>query len=255
MLFNDIVFGPIHSRRFGSSLGINLLPLHNKICNFDCVYCECGWTDLKTATANYNNRLEVIAAIEYAFSELKKKGTKLDAITFAGNGEPTMHPDFREIMEATARLRDEYFPTVKIVVLSNSTLLSRPKVLEGLRFADLKVMKLDAGSDQQFRRIDQPKSKQPVDWYIRQLQKMEGHLWIQTIFFRGEHTGQRIDNTTPEEVALLIDRYKEIGPEKVMMYTIDRATPATGLEKLSKEELERIAESIKKAGIPAEVYY
>ena len=255
MLFNEIVFGPVNSRRFGRSLGINLLPLDNKICNFNCIYCECGWTNLKSVSSKFIPKNEIIDAMSSQFKELQSKNDIPDVITFAGNGEPTMHPDFAYIIDETIRLRNNYFPGVKIVVLSNSALLGNEDVFKALNKVDLRVMKLDAGTEEQFRQIDQPLSSKKIEWYLEKLKLFKGDLYIQTIFLKGTHGGIKIDNTSDEEVNRWIDLLKEIQPKQVMIYTIDRETPAGGLVKVSEKDLNTICEKVKANGISAKVFY
>ncbi len=252
--FDDIVFGPINSRRFGVSLGINLLPLKNKVCNFNCIYCECGWTDLKSFKVNYFDATTIIAAIEQRFKELAKEKTYIDSITFAGNGEPTMHPKFSTIIDAVIQLRDLHLPGIKITVLSNSTLLGNQSVLDSLKKVDAKVMKLDAGTTEMLIKIDKPLSSKKIEWYIQKLAELEGALIIQTIFLKGYNEGEYIDNTTPEELDAWIKALKMINPKSVMIYTIDRDTPAKALEKIPVEKLNSICEMVIANGIDAKVY-
>lgn len=254
ILFDKIIFGAIKSRRFGLSLGINLLPLTNKICNFNCIYCECGWTDLKTVEEKFHSKSQILEAVEIGFKEFALKSEKLDSITFAGNGEPTMHPEFSEIIDKVIALRDCYLPEVKIVVLSNSALLGNEKVIEALKKVDQCVLKLDAGTDDLFRKINKPLSNKKIDWYVQKLKDFDGDLTIQTIFLRGTFEDEYIDNSTESEVASWIKILKEINPKLVMIYTIDRDTPAKDLEKISIEELEVIADKVNKIGITAHVY-
>lgn len=254
ILFHDIVFGPIKSRRFGISLGINLLPLENKVCNFNCIYCECGWTDLKQAKVVYFPFEKIILAIENRFIELSNKNEKIDSITFAGNGEPTMHPDFLKIIKATVELRNNYLPTVKITVLSNSALLGNKKVMEALLLVDNRVMKLDAGSNQLLNEVNMPLSNRDIQWYIQKLKTFNGNVTIQTIFLKGNYNGKYIDNTTPEELNLWLKALVDIKPKDVMIYTIDRETPAKELEKIETKKLNEICEMANKQGIKATVY-
>lgn len=255
MLFHEIIFGPIESRRFGSSLGINLLPLDNKICNFNCIYCECGWTDLRSVDSKFFPEKQIIDAMEKRFSEISKEKKKPQAITFAGNGEPTMHPAFDKIIDKTVELRDKYLPGIKIVVLSNAALLSNKKVFNALKKADLRVMKLDAGSEELFQMIDQPLSMKKLNDHVERLMEFDGKLSIQTIFLKGNFNNVRIDNTSDHEVEKWIGLLKRIHPESVMIYTIDRATPVKELEKISEEKLNEICDNVKNAGINAKVYY
>lgn len=255
ILFHDIVFGPIKSRRFGTSLGINLLPLENKVCNFNCIYCECGWTDLKQGKIIYFPKNKIEEAIENHFKDLSAKQEKIDSITFAGNGEPTMHPDFLEIIKSTVTLRNKYLPNVDITVLSNSALLGNKKVMEGLMLADKRVMKLDAGSDRLLNEINLPLSNHDIRWYIEKLKSFNGNVIIQTIFLKGYNNGKYIDNTTPEELHQWLHALLEIKPKEVMIYTIDRETPAKDLEKIEPEKLQEICDMAIKHGINASVYY
>jgi wyosine [tRNA(Phe)-imidazoG37] synthetase (radical SAM superfamily) len=254
ILFNQIVFGPIQSRRFGSSLGINLLPLDNKICNFNCIYCECGWTDLKSVNEKFFSSKVIIEEVEKKFKVLIESKTYIDCITFAGNGEPTMHPYFFDIIEKIIVLRDIYFPEKKIVVLSNSALLGNKKVLKALQKVDLRVLKLDAGTNDLFLKINKPLSSKKIGWYIEKLKEFNGDLIIQTIFLRGNYENQYIDNIQENELKAWLFALGEIRPKLVMIYTIDRDTPANSLEKIPNETLESIAEKVRNIGIDAKVY-
>lgn len=255
ILFDQIVFGPIHSRRFGNSLGINLLPLDNKICNFNCIYCECGWTDLKSVNTKFFSLEVITEAIEKRFKYISENKIEIDCITFAGNGEPTMHPNFSEIVDYVISLKDIYLPGKKIVVLSNSALLGNQKVFSALQKVDLRVLKLDAGTEESFQKINKPLSSKKLTWYIEKLKEFKGDLIIQTIFLKGNFQNERIDNTQETEVNSWLNALKEINPKSVMIYTIDRETPAEDLEKISEVELNTIAEKVKSIGIDAQVYY
>lgn len=254
LLFEDVVFGPVNSRRFGRSLGINLLPLSNKVCNFNCVYCECGWTDLKSTKFSYFPFDIICAKIQQAFNNLSLKAEIPDCITFAGNGEPTMHPQFGEIMDRVIELRDHYLSGCKIVVLSNAALAGNQKVFDALQKADLRVLKLDAGSNAMFQLIDKPLSGKDLAWHISKLRAFNGQLIVQTIFLKGWHNGQFIDNTTEEELNLWIQALKEIQPESVMLYTLDRPAPEPLLEKIQPALLNMICEQVNREGIPCHVY-
>ena len=237
MLFNDIIYGPIHSRRLGTSLGVELMPLEHKLCTFNCVYCECGWNE-PVAHPVLPTREEVRTALEQKL----KEGLELDVITFSGNGEPTLHQDFLGIIEDTCALRDQYCPKAKVSVLSNSTQLHRPEVIQALKRCDNRILKLDAGTDEMMQRIDMPVNKQLtvvmlMDW----LAQFDGDFTLQTCFLRGEHNGQRIDNTTPEELKAWYQAVEIVHPKQIMMYVIDRKTPEEHLEKISRTEMESIA--------------
>lgn len=255
ILFDQIVFGPINSRRFGVSLGINLLPLSSKICNFNCIYCECGWTDLKSVDEKFYSQKKILEAIESSFQKLYEEKQEIDCITFAGNGEPTMHPDFLEIIEGVILLRNHYFPTKQIVVLSNSALLGNKKVFDALKKVDLRILKLDAGTEYLFQKINKPLNSKKIGWYIDKLKEFKGDLVIQTIFLKGELDGEYINNTKPNEVNAWLKAVQEIQPRSVMIYTIDRETPVKNLKKIAEAELNKIAEKVRSLGIEANVYY
>jgi wyosine [tRNA(Phe)-imidazoG37] synthetase (radical SAM superfamily) len=255
MLFDEIIFGPIHSRRLGISLGINVLPTQSKYCTFDCIYCECGWThsDQKIRAKLYS-REEIKNAMLERFPELIQKGIIPDSITFAGNGEPTIHPDFSGILDDVIELRNRFFPQARIAVLSNATLIHKPLVKETLLKIDDCILKLDAGSEEMFNRINRPSGKSKLADIIDELISFNGKLIIQTLLLRGEYNGEKIDNTSDFELDLWLGHLKKIRPQKVMIYCIDRATPARDLEKVSVEEMEAVAEKVRALGIKAEVF-
>lgn len=247
-LFKSIIFGPVNSRRLGLSLGINLLPLDSKLCNFDCVYCECGWTDLRSmAKVQFHNRTDIKQNLEDVLISMKNE--KLDSITFAGNGEPTMHPEFDLIIDDTIELRNKYFPKCKISVLSNSLMLNNEKVVSALKKIDNPILKLDAGTEDNFQLINQPLNSRTLDWVVKQLLKFSGNLIIQTLFLTGKHNNKIIDNTTEKEIVSWLELLKLINPRKVMIYSIDRATPALALQKISKDKLLTIAKRVELLGI------
>jgi wyosine [tRNA(Phe)-imidazoG37] synthetase (radical SAM superfamily) len=255
MLFEEIIFGPVNSRMLGISLGINVLPIQSKYCTFDCIYCECGWThsDQKIKAKLYS-REQIKSAMEERFSEILQQGIVPDSITFAGNGEPTIHPDFSGIMDDVIAMRDKYFPHAKISVLSNASLIDRPPVKEALLKIENCILKLDAGSEEMFHRINRPSISSSLSEIIDELVTFNGRLIIQTLFLRGEYDGEKIDNTSEVEIDLWLAHLKKINPQMVMIYCIDRYTPARHLEKLSVEEMEKIAEKVRALGIKAEVY-
>ena len=186
---------------------------------------------------------------------MKAEGSPLDVITFSGNGEPTMHPDFGGIIDDTIALRDKYFPAVKISVLSNSTRLHRPDVVEALKRVDNNILKLDSAFDRTAALLDRPvDSRYSVEDVIESLREFEGQAIVQTMITRGSHDGKSVDNSTDEEVDALIEAYRRIKPREVMIYTIDRPTPERSLQHVSREELDRIAERITSAtGITVQV--
>ena len=254
ILFHDTIFGPIHSRRLGTSLGINLTPNDGKICSFDCLYCEAGYNAQGPGTTGISPREEVRTKLEQKLAAMKANGDRLDVITFSGNGEPTLHPDFNGVVDDVIALRDRYYPQVKISVLSNSTMIDRPAVVEALKKVDNNILKLDSAIDRTMRLIDRPvNSHFNVSDLVERLKQFSGQCIIQTMILRGEHNGERIDNTTDAEVEALLAAYLEIRPAEVMLYSLDRATPEKNLQKVPKEELETIAERFRAKGIKVQV--
>ena len=250
ILFHSTIFGPIHSRRLGSSLGVNLSPNDGKVCSFDCVYCEAGYNSQGAGTTGLPKREKVSQELEEKLKSMIEAGEHLDVITFSGNGEPTLHPQFAEIIDDTIALRDKYFPQVKISVLCNSTRLGDESVVAALRKVDNNILKLDSAITSTMRLIDQPASPSfTSEGVIEQIAQFSGQCVVQTMFLRGEHDGKNIDNTTPEEVEALIKAYKRISPRQVMIYSIDRKTPEQRLEKVLREELEAIASQMCREGI------
>jgi wyosine [tRNA(Phe)-imidazoG37] synthetase (radical SAM superfamily) len=246
MLFGSIVYGPIRSRRLGVSLGVNLMPIAAKLCTFDCVYCECGWNQ-PVLHPNLPTREEVRAALE---SQLSAAIEPIDVITFSGNGEPTLHPDFLGIIQDTCALRDQYCPKAKVSVLSNSTQLGRTDVIEALRLCDNRILKLDSAIDATMRLIDKPVNAQLTVKQIAQwLSIFDGDFTLQTCFLRGEYQGQTIDNTTPEELTAWYKMVDYLHPKQVMIYVIDRVTPLETLEKIPAETMEKIAIPLREKGI------
>ena len=246
MLFGSIVYGPIRSRRLGVSLGVNLMPITAKLCTFDCVYCECGWNQ-PVSHPSLPTREEVRIALE---SQLSIAIEPIDVITFSGNGEPTLHPDFLGIIQDTCALRDQYCPKAKVSVLSNSTQLGRTDVIEALRLCDNRILKLDSAIDATMRLIDKPVNAQLTVKQIAQwLSIFDGDFTLQTCFLRGEYQGQTIDNTTPEELTAWYKMVDYLHPKQVMIYVIDRVTPLETLEKIPAETMEKIAIPLREKGI------
>lgn len=252
VLFHSTVFGPIRSRRLGISLGINLMPDDGKICSFDCLYCEAGFNAQGSGKSGLPSRSQVAERLERRLKEMKDAGEGLDVITFSGNGEPTLHPDFKDVISDTLKLRDRYYPDAKVSVLSNSTRLDSEKVCEALFSVDNNILKLDSALTDTIRILDRPNSSDfTAGKVISQMERFAGNCIIQTMMLRGEFEGQTIDNTTEEEIKALIEAYKKIKPKEIMLYSIDRKTPAEKLEKINAEELNTIADRISTAtGIP-----
>ncbi len=255
ILFNEVVFGPIKSRRLGISLGINLLPTHSKLCNFNCIYCECGWnrTGEKGEKKEFNSREVVRTELEKKLSEMASSGTLPDAITFSGNGEPTMHPDFANIIDDTIALRNKYAPSAKVSVLSNATMIGRKDVFDALLKVDRAILKLDSGFDETVRLIDNPQGEYSVAKTVERMKAFNGQMVLQTMFLRGVYEGKDVDNTTEREVNKWLEVLQEIHPNEVMIYTIDRETPAPDLKKVPVEELEVIANRARGLGYTVQV--
>jgi wyosine [tRNA(Phe)-imidazoG37] synthetase (radical SAM superfamily) len=254
-LFHDIIFGPVRSRRLGLSLGINLLPTHKKHCSCNCIYCECGWTPAPSADPlHFPDRKLVYTFLEQRLKEMVEEDYLPDALTFAGNGEPTLHPDFAGIVDDTIVLRDKYSPGAKVTVLSNASMIHDPNVFRALLKLDNNILKLDAGSERLFQLMNNPVI--PVNFYdlIGNLKRFEGKLIIQSMFLRGYFKDQPIDNTTKEEIDEWLNHIKEINPKMVMIYPIARATPVHSLEKIPVIELEVIAKKVRETGIEVKVY-
>ena len=246
MLFDSIVYGPIRSRRLGVSLGVNLMPTTAKLCTFDCVYCECGWNQ-PILHPTLPTRDEVRDALR---TQLSAHQSQLDVITFSGNGEPTLHPDFLGIIEDTCALRDEYCPKAKVSVLSNSTQLGRKDVREALLLCDNRILKLDSAIDTTMRLVDKPVNAQlTVGQVVEWLRAFDGDFTLQTCFLRGVYEGQVIDNTTDEELKAWYDIVDTLRPKQVMIYVIDRETPLKTLEKIPAEKMEAIAAPLREKGI------
>lgn len=255
VLFHSTIFGPIHSRRLGTSLGINLMPNDGKVCSFDCLYCEAGYNSQGKGNSGLPLREKVKEQLRSKLSKMKEEGQNLDVITFSGNGEPTLHPDFPGILDDVLKLRDEFYPNAKVSVLTNSTKIFSPSVAEALKKADNNILKLDSAIEETMQLIDRPASPSfTVEKVIEGLKQFKGSGIIQTMILRGEHDGKKIDNTTPEEIEALIRAYKEIQPREIMIYSLDRSTPEEKLIKVEKPELEVIAKKIEEeTGIPVRV--
>lgn len=255
VIYPSPIFGPVHSRRLGVSLGINLLPEDGKVCTFDCIYCECGFNKDHRPTKPLPTREEVRAALEARLQEMQKNGPTPDVLTFAGNGEPTAHPHFPEIIEDTLALRDKYFPGAKVSVLSNSTFIHRPAVFEALNKIDNNILKLDTVDEAYIHELDRPTGKYSVASIIEGMKAFKGNCIIQTMFLKGTYHGKDMNNTSDKYVLPWLEAVKEIAPRQVMIYTIDRETPDHDLQKATHEELDRIAALVEEAGIPISVSY
>lgn len=255
VIYPSPIFGPVHSRRLGVSLGINLLPSDGKFCSFDCIYCECGFNSEHRPHQPLPTREEVYEALENKLKDMQANGPRPDVLTFAGNGEPTAHPQFPEIIADTIGLRNKYFPTAKVSVLSNATFIFRPGVFEALNKVDNNILKLDTVDNEYIRLVDRPSGHYQANKIIEGMKAFKGNLIIQTMFMKGRHGDKCVDNTTDEYVLPWLEAVKAIKPKQVMIYTIDRETPDHGLLKASHEELDRILALLEKENIFATASY
>ena len=255
IIYPSPIFGPVHSRRLGLSLGINLLPADGKVCSFDCVYCECGFNEDHRPQLPLPTREEVAKALEQKLQQMQAEGRLPDVLTFAGNGEPTCHPHFPEIIDDTISLRNRYCPEAKVSVLSNSTLIHRPAVHAALMRVDNNILKLDTVNADYIRLVDHPQGTYDVERIIEGMVSFHGHVIIQTMFMTGDVAGESADNTGDEYVLPWLKAVGRISPQQVMVYTIDRETPTQSLRKATHEQLDRIAELVRQQGIPCSVSY
>lgn len=257
IIYPSPIYGPVHSRRLGISLGINLMPADGKICTFDCIYCECGYNSDRRTRSHHPSRQQVAEALERQLRKMHDDNQHPDVLTFAGNGEPTSHPDFPSIIDDTIRLRDELCPKAKVSVLSNSTFITKPAIRETLMRVDNNILKLDTVNADYIRRVDRP--TQPsynVDSIIENMKLFEGHIIVQTMFMRGTtDEGLDVDNTSEDFVAPWLEAIKDIRPQEVMIYTIDRETPDSHLLKATHEELDAIKARVETLGIPCTASY
>lgn len=261
IIYPSPIFGPIHSRRLGISLGINLMPGDGKLCSFDCIYCECGLNEEKRPKQKRPTREQVADALEKKLIAMHSEGVTPDVLTFAGNGEPTGHPDFLGIIKDTIALRDRYCPKAKVSVLSNATFCGRPEVFEALMLVDNNILKLDTVDDDYIRLVDRPaqssyKASQIVEW----MKAYNGHCIVQTMFMKEAESYVRQDEISPDNVkeeyiAPWLEALKEIKPQQVMIYTIDRETPVSGLAKATPEELNAIRDRVMALGITCSASY
>lgn len=249
MMREELVFGPIHSRRLGSSLGINLLPTKGKLCNFDCIYCECGWnkdgrTDEKLPTAD-----DLRTALESMLVKCSESGTPIDSITFSGDGEPTLNPDFARIIDVTLELRDRFCPNAKVSVLSNATRIGREDVFSALRKVDNPILKIDAPADDLAALVNQPQGSYHVEDVVRNLQRFEGDFVLQTMFLKSGN----FDTSSPDVLEGWMDIVRKVHPREVMIYTLDRETPAKDLVKFSVDEMRELVKPLIEEGFSIQI--
>lgn len=255
ILFSSPIFGPVQSRRLGVSLGVNLLPSDGKLCTFDCIYCECGFNADTKPKLRIPTREQVAEVLEQKLQEMERAGRGPDVITFAGNGEPTMHPDFPGIIDDTIALRNQYFPKAKISVLSNATYCHQPAVHEALRKVDNNILKLDTLSNDYIQLVDRPLLRYDAEEMVERFCAFEGKVQVQTLFMCGEYEGRSVDNTASSFVDPWLKALQRIRPEAVYIYTIDRDTPAKGLLKASPAVLDAIGERVRALGLECSVSY
>jgi wyosine [tRNA(Phe)-imidazoG37] synthetase (radical SAM superfamily) len=255
IIYPSPIFGPVKSRRLGISLGINLLPPDGKICTFDCLYCECGFNAERRTTTPLPSRKEVSTALENKLIEMSREGQLPDVLTFAGNGEPTIHPQFGEIIDDTIILRNKYCPEAKVSVLSNATLITREKVFNALSKVDNNILKLDTVDTDYIMSVDRPAMNYDLTSIVERMRAFNGTAVIQTMFMKGSVNGKNLDNTGDKHVMPWLKTIMEISPRQVMIYTIDRETPQVELLKATREELDRIVSLLQEAGIKASASY
>ena len=247
--FDEIVFGPIRSRRLGSSLGVNVLPTKGKLCNFDCIYCECGWNKDGMSDKRFPRLAEVKEALQRKLEALSQEGTEVDSITFSGNGEPTLNPDFAAIVDATVSLRDRFYPSAKISVLSNATMLGREDVFDALRKVDNPILKVDASSDELIAKINKPLGAYSLEKVIDRLKTFDGDFVLQTMFLHSDEFATH----SAEALKKWIEIVRQVRPREVMVYTIDRETPDKSLRKCSVEEMAEFVRPLVEEGFNVQI--
>ncbi len=249
MMREELVFGPIFSRRLGASLGINLLPEKGKLCNFDCVYCECGWNKDGRGDSRLPSVEELRSALEAKLSACRDAGTRIDSVTFSGDGEPTLHPSFGPIVDVTLALRDAYCPGAKVSVLTNATRLHVPEVFAALRKVDNPILKLDAADDDSVRLINRPTGRYRVQDVIEGMERFEGDFILQTLFLKSPS----FDSSAPEHLLPWMDVVRRLHPRKVMVYTLSRETPAKDLEKFTAAQMEDLVRPLISEGFDIQI--
>lgn len=266
ILFEHIVFGPIISRRLGHSLGVNLLPQHGKWCSFDCIYCECGWNKDHKEDKRIPTATEVETALKEKLKALKAAGTPVDTITFSGNGEPTLNPQFPEIIDMTLKLRDEYYPKAAVSVLSNASRIGIKEIREALMKVDNPILKIDSISEAMVNEINRPNSSYSLSDTIEKLKMFHGNFILQTMFLKGVvATGEGYENNPASNSPVIIDStdaklcegWRELvrilRPKEIMMYTLDRETPANNLKQVTVGEMEQIAQPLVADGFKVQI--
>ena len=249
MIREETVFGPIHSRRLGNSLGINLLPEKGKICTFDCIYCECGWNKDGRDDTKLPSAEKVHNALEAKLKQCKASQVPIDSITFSGDGESTINPEFPQIIEDTIRLRDLYYPNSKITVLSNATMVHKPEVFNALRKVDNPVMKIDAPTNELIEKINHPAPGYDIHRVIEALKQFNGDFILQTMFLKSKD----FDSSSPEVLNGWMEIVRLLKPREIMAYTIDRPTPEEGLQKFTVEEMRTLVQPLVNEGFTIQI--
>lgn len=249
MLREEVVFGPIKSRRLGWSLGINLLPTKGKICNFDCIYCECGWNADGRDDTKLPSAAEVRSALEAKLADILLEGTRVDSITFSGDGEPTLNPDFARIIDDTIALRDVYCPQAKVSVLTNATKLLSDTVFGALRKVDAPILKLDAPTDERARMINGALPSFKVDDVVKGMKRFEGDFILQTMFLKSDD----FDSLEPQMLEKWMDIVREVRPRLIMAYTIARPTPQSGLSAYSAAQIREALKPLEDEGFKIQI--
>lgn len=253
ILFNHIVFGPIKSRRLGNSLGINLLPKFGKWCSFDCIYCECGWNKDGKKDTQLPTKEEVYEALSSKLHAFKQEGTPIDTITFSGNGEPTLHPDFPQIIDFTLELREKLYPQAKISVLTNASGIGKPAIRKALMKVDNPILKIDSPLESFVNAIDRPNQAYSLSKTIEDMKLFKGNFILQTMFLTGEVEGKAIDCLNSEHCEAWRNLVRELKPREVMMYTIDRETPAQNLHKVTEQQMRTVAQPLIDEGFAIQI--
>ena len=249
MLREEVVFGPIHSRRLGSSLGINLLPVNGKICNFDCIYCECGWNKDGREDTRIPSAKEVRDALMQKLISLSEQKVAIDSITFSGDGEPTLNPEFAEIIDITLQLRDQFYPEARISVLSNATRVYKPEILEALKKVDNPIMKIDAPTNELIAKINRPTGEYDIKRVVESLRGFDGNFILQTMFLKSDD----FDSSAPQVLNGWMNIVRALHPREIMVYTIDRPTPQEGLRKFTPEEMRHLVAPIIQEGFQVQI--
>lgn len=244
-----IIYGPVRSRRLGNSLGINILPVNGKLCNFNCVYCQYGsthgtWEKLLQSDS-WPSKEIVLSELE---NSLRSRESAPDYLTLAGNGEPTIHPQFPELVDGIIELRDRYTPGSKTAILSNASLLLSPAVKRALMKLDAKILKLDCGNEMLFLKYNRPIMHVNFDALLQELKDLKD-ITIQTLFTGGEH-----GNVGQASLGPWLQRIKEISPAMVQIYSLDRDCEDRTLIPVSKDKLIDIQQQLRKLGVPSEVF-